>query len=137
MIEKKITYTDFNDVKRTESFWFHISKAEMSRKEFTTTGGYSNYLQRIVNEEDPAKLYKIFEEIICLSYGEKTDDGKRFIKEKDGEPLYKRLQESPAYDELIMELFDAKKAAEFVKGIFPKDLVDKVDENAVLKQIEQ
>lgn len=137
MIEKTIKYTDFNGVKREETFCFHISKAEMSRKEFTTEGGYSNYLQRIVNEKDSAKLYKIFEEMICLSYGEKTDDGKRFVKVKDGEPLYKRLQESPAYDELIMDLFDAKKAAEFVKGIFPKDLADKVDEDAIMKQIEE
>ena len=137
MIEKKIKYTDFNDVEREESFFFHISKAEMSRKEFTTEGGYSNFLQRIVDEKDSSKLYKIFEEIVCLSYGEKSDDGKRFVKERNGEPLYKKLQESPAYDVLIMELFDAKKAAEFVKGIFPKDLVDQVNEEAIMKQIEQ
>ena len=73
MIEKKIKYTDFNDVEREESFFFHISKAEMSRKEFTTEGGYSNFLQRIVDEKDSSKLYKIFEEIVCLSYGEKSE----------------------------------------------------------------
>lgn len=131
MLEKKIKYTDYNDVEREETFYFNISKAEMSRKEFTTEGGYSAFLQRIVEEKDSIQLYKIFEEIICLSYGEKSDDGKRFVKEKNGEKLYKHFQESPAYDELIMELFDAKKAAEFVAGIFPKDIVSQIDKNQI------
>lgn len=128
MIEKRIKYTDYNGVEREETFYFHISKAEMSRKEFTTEGGYSGYLQRIVDEKDSTKLYKIFEEIIELSYGEKSEDGKRFVKERNGEKLFKLFQETPAYDELIVELFDAQKAAQFVKGIFPKDVVDKIDE---------
>ena len=51
MLEKKIKYTDFNGTERTETFYFHISKAEMSRKEFTTDGGYSYYLQRIAEEK--------------------------------------------------------------------------------------
>ena len=135
MLEKKIKYTDFNGDEHEETFRFHISKAEMTRKEFTTEGGYSNYLQRIVETKDSTKLYKIFEELVCLSYGEKSDDGKRFIKERNGEPLVKAFMETPAYDELIMSLFDPKEASAFVKGIFPKDIVDQVDENKLMKQI--
>lgn len=137
MLEKKIKYTDYNDVEREETFYFNISKAEMSRKEFTTDGGYSAYLERISKEKNSTELYKIFEEIICLAYGEKSDDGKRFIKEKNGEKLYKQFQETPAYDELIMELFDAKKAAEFVTGIFPRDIVNQVNTNDIINSVSQ
>ena len=84
MLEKKIKYTDYNDVEREETFYFNISKAELSRKEFTTEGGYSKFLERISQEKNSTELYKIFEEIICLAYGEKSDDGKRFIKERNG-----------------------------------------------------
>lgn len=135
MLEKKIKYTDYNDVEREETFYFHISKADMSRKEFTTEGGYSNFLQRIVDEKDSTKLYKLFEEIIEMSYGEKSADGKRFIRERDGESLFKQFQETPAYDVLIMELFDPKKAAEFVKGIFPKDIAQQVNADEVVAKI--
>lgn len=135
MIEKRIKYEDYNGVEREETFYFHISKAEMSRKEFTTEGGYAGYLQRIVDEKDSTKLYQIFEEIIGMSYGEKSDDGKRFIKERNGEKLFKQFQETPAYDELIIELFDADKAAKFVKGIFPKDIVNQINEDELKKQI--
>ena len=137
MLEKKIKYTDYNDVEREETFYFNISKAEMSRKEFTTEGGYSKFLERISQEKNSTELYKIFEEIICLAYGEKSDDGKRFIKERNGEKLYKHFQETPAYDELIMELFDANKAAEFVKGIFPRDIVEQIDTDKIVESIEQ
>lgn len=135
MIEKVIKYEDFNGVEREEKFYFHISKAEMSRKEFTTQGGYAGYLERIVKEKDSTELYKIFEEIIGLAYGEKSDDGRRLIKERNGESLFKQFQETPAYDELIMELFDAEKAAEFMKGIFPKDVTSKIDEGEIKRQI--
>lgn len=135
MIEKRIKYEDYNGVEREETFYFHISKAEMSRKEFTTEGGYAGYLKRLVDEKDSTKLYQIFEEIIGLSYGEKSDDGKRFIKERNGESLFKQFQETPAYDELIIELFDADNAAKFVKGIFPKDIVKQIDEEELKKQM--
>lgn len=136
MIEKRIKYTDYNGVEREETFYFHITKADMTRKEFTTEGTYSAYLQRIVDEKDATKLYKIFEEILELSYGEKSDDGKRFIRERNGEKLFKQFQETLAYDELIMELFDAEKAAEFIKGIFPKDVVNKINEDELRAKLD-
>ena len=29
MLKKTITYTDYNGVRRTEDFWFNLSKAEI------------------------------------------------------------------------------------------------------------
>ena len=137
MLEKKIKYTDYNGMEREETFYFHITKAEMTRKQFTTDGGYAQYLEKIAKEKDSAKLYRIFEDIVCLAYGEKSDDGKRFVKEdENGRPLYKKFQETPAYDELIMELFDADKTAAFIKGIFPADVIKEIDENELRRQIE-
>lgn len=136
MLEKKIKYTDYNGVEREETFYFHISKAEMSRKEFTTAGGYSEYLQKIVDERDSIKLYNIFEDLLRMSFGVKSDDGKRFIKKaSDGSLLFDQFQESPAYDELIMELFNPEETAKFIKGIFPKDIVDQVDERELQQKL--
>lgn len=134
MFREKIKYTDFNDVEREEVFCFHISKAEMSRKEFTTEGGYSAYLKRIMDNKDSVELYKTFEELVGLSFGRISDDGRTFIKKENGVPLFESFKNSPAYDVLIMKLFDADYAAKFVRNIFPQDIVNqmKADE---LKQI--
>ena len=35
MLKKTITYTDYNDVERTEDFYFNITKAEAMEMEFT------------------------------------------------------------------------------------------------------
>jgi len=137
MIEKTIKYTDFNGVEREETFCFHISKAEMARREFTTEGTYTEYLKKVAKEKDSVKLYKIFEDFIALSYGVKSDDGKRFIKtDENGTPLFNKFKETPAYDELIIELFDAEKAAKFMRGVFPKDITDRVSEEDIKKAMQ-
>lgn len=134
MFREKIKYTDFNGVEREETFAFHISKADMSRMEFTTEGGYSNYLKRIMDEKDSKKLYETFEELIKLSFGRVSDDGRTFIKKENGVLLFDAFKDSPAYDELIMKLFDADYAAKFVRNIFPQDIANQIKAEE-LKQI--
>jgi hypothetical protein len=137
MFEKKIKYEDFNGLEREETFTFHISKAEMARKEMTTEGGYADYLRRIIDEKDSSKIYKIFEEFIDLSYGEKTPDGKRFVKkDADGKPLVEKFKSSAAYDEFIIWLFDFNNAIEFMKNVFPKDVTKEIKEEDLRKEIE-
>ena len=54
------------------------------------------------------------------AYGEKSADGKRFIKNDD---IRDGFAQTEAYSELFMELAtDANAAASFVNGIVPKDL---------------
>lgn len=134
MFREKIKYTDFNDVEREETYCFHISKADMSRMEFTTEGGYSAYLRKIMDEKDSVKLYETFEKLIGMSFGKVSDDGRTFIRKENGVNLFDTFKDSPAYDVLIMKLFDADYAAKFVRNIFPKDIVDQMKAED-LKQI--
>lgn len=138
MLEKKIKYEDYNGLEREETFYFHISKAEMTRMEMTTEGGYAEYLRKIIDEKNSVKLYKLFETFVDMSYGEKTPDGKRFVKtDTDGRPLVEKFKETPAYDELILSLFDFNNAIDFIKNIFPKDVVKQINDEDIKKQIEQ
>ena len=76
MFKKKITYTDYNGQERTEDFYFNLSKSELIMLESTTPGGYTAMLQRIIDSKDNTQLMKIFTDLIKMSYGVKSDDGK-------------------------------------------------------------
>jgi hypothetical protein len=115
MIKKTITYTDYSGNKREEDFYFNINKAEAMEMEFMEAGGMVNMIRRIIKENDPAKLVTIFKNIILKSYGEKSPDGKRFIKSQE---LIDAFTQTEAYSQLFMELStDADKASEFINGI--------------------
>ena len=121
MTYETITYEDYNGVTKTRKFYFHINKAELIELETTTPGGIANALEEATKAKDSVKLMKFFKEIIMLAYGEKSEDGERFIKSKE---LSEAFSQTEAYNQLFTSLVtDADKAAKFINGIFPRDLV--------------
>lgn len=119
----KITekYTDYDGNERTEDFYFNLTKAELTDMELTTEGGLSAMLNRIIAAKDTAKLISVFKDLILKSYGQKSGDGRRFIK---SEELTKEFTEVPAYSQIYLRLATNDKAAtEFVNNVIPKDLV--------------
>lgn len=125
MFKEVITYTDYNNVERTEPFYFNLTKAELMEMELGTTGGYAEMIQSIIDAKDAPSLMKICKDIIMKAYGEKSADGKRFIKiDKDGYPLVNNFIQTEAYSILFTKFAtDADFAAKFVNGIMPRDLV--------------
>lgn len=124
MLKKNIKYTDYNGVEREEEFLFNLTKAELMEMEMGTTGGLAEKIQKIIDSQDAPSIIKIFKEIILKAYGEKSADGKRFIKINDnGTPLSIGFSQTEAYSQLFMELAtDSDSAAAFVKGIIPNDI---------------
>jgi hypothetical protein len=122
VLKKTITYEDFNGETVSEDFFFHLSKAELVELEMSHEGGLSEALQRIVEAEDAKSIIKEFKNIILGSYGKKSPDGRRFIKNQE---LRDEFESSEAYSTLFMELVtDADAAAEFVNGVIPKGLAE-------------
>ncbi len=132
MYKKTIVYEDFNGVERKEDFYFNLNKAEIMQTTFGYAGDIVEFLQKIIDTKDKPKLAEMFKELILKSYGEKSDDGKRFIKTgPDGRPLSEKFEETIAFSDLYMELAtNDKAAAEFVNGIIPKDIAAKMAEEA-------
>lgn len=117
MLKKTITYTDYNGSERTEDFYFNLSKAEIMEMEMSTTGGLAEMIKKIVAAQDAPSIIKIFKKLILKAYGEKSPDGKRFIKSDD---LSASFSQTEAYSVLFMELAtDEEAAAAFVNGIVP------------------
>lgn len=124
MLKKTITYTDYNNVERTEDFYFNLTEAEIMEMEMSTTGGLAEAIQRVVAAQDAKAIIKIFKDLVLKAYGVKAADGKHFDKD---EKLVKEFEYSPAYSIIFMELAtDADAAAKFVNGIIPANMSQKV-----------
>lgn len=124
MLKKTITYTDYNGVPRTEDFYFNLSKAEVMEMEMTTAGGMTEFINRIVAAKDAPAIIQIFKDLILKAYGEKSLDGKRFVK---SEEISRAFSQTEAYSQLFMELAtDSDLAAKFVNGILPADVSQKI-----------
>lgn len=121
MLVKKITYTDYNGVERTEEFYFNLTQAELIEMDANTPGGYAEKIKMAVKNKDSKTILATFKELVLKSYGEKTEDGRRFIKRKDGEALSDAFAETAAYEALFIELATSENAAtEFMNAVLPQ-----------------
>lgn len=116
MLKKSITYVDYNGVERTEDFYFNLNKAETLGYIIGFEGGIESFIERVVQEEDVKKLWDLWSDFILMCYGEKSSDGRRFIKSKE---LSEGFKQTEAYNNLVMELVSGKGAdnAKFVNAV--------------------
>ena len=118
MIKKTINYIDYDGNERTEDFYFNLNQAEVLELEMGTSGGLTKMLEKIIAEQDNSKIMEMFKDIVLKSYGEKSPDGRRFIKNKG---LADSFSQTEAYSTLFVELAtDAEMAAAFINGIIPE-----------------
>jgi hypothetical protein len=122
VLKKTITYEDFNGETVVEDHFFHLSKAELVELELSHEGGLSVSLQKIIDSEDGKAIIAEFKNIILTSYGKRSDDGRRFIK---NQTFRDEFESSEAYSTLFMELVtDADAAVEFINGIIPAGMTE-------------
>ncbi len=124
MLKKEITYTDYDGNERTETFMFNLSKAELIELQLSEKGGLQNFIQQVVQERDTKKLSELFRSLIMKAYGQKSADGRQFIK---SEQLSKEFSETEAFSDLLVSLYtNAEGAAEFIKGLVPQSIADQL-----------
>lgn len=114
MYVTKVKYEDFDGNEREDTLYFNLTKAELARLEMNKKGGLEQNLKSIMEAKDNKEIWSLFEEIVMLSYGVKSPDGKRFMKSPE---ILSDFTESNGYSEFIFSLFDADKAAEFVNSL--------------------
>lgn len=127
MISKTITYTDFNDVEKTETFWFNFTESEFMKMEMELNGegGLMGIIKKMAATNDLSIFSRIFETLIIKSYGLRTPDG-LFIKNPE---VAQNFCASAAYNELYMELLDQNKLVDFIKGTLPKKIREQIPED--------
>ena len=133
MYKKVIKYTDYNGVEREEPFYFNLNKAELVKWEGSTVGGMRAMYDKIIAAQDKEALISLFETIIQKAYGEKSADGKRFMKSPE---ILSNFIATEAYSNLFMELAsDDKAASAFMEGIMPADLLEAVQKEAESNEV--
>lgn len=126
MLKYPIKYKDFSDRQVTEDFYFNLSTPELIEMEVDAEGGsLADFLRKIIAAESGREIIQQFKKIILTAYGERSPDGKRFVKNDD---LREGFLQSAAYPVLFMELStDSEKAANFIKGIMPPEMAAEVE----------
>ncbi len=120
MLKKTIDYEDFDGNQRTEDFYFNLTEAEITELELSMNGGLSQMLEKIIQENDQKKIIEYFKRIVLMSYGEKSLDGKHFVKSDE---IRQGFASTAAFSEIFMELAsDADAAVAFVNGVMPRKL---------------
>lgn len=128
MIKKTVTYTDFNDMERTDELHFHMTQPELIKLSVSKEGGFERYLNKIIQTNNMKEIVDTLDEVIRLSYGEKTADG-RFEKSPE---ILNKFVSSEAYNIVFMEIAqNSETAAEFINGVIPKTAKIQADGNVV------
>ena len=122
MLHEKITYTDYDGNQVEEVFDFNLNKAELMKMELSTQGGVLTMMQTLIKNRDGKTIMQTIEDMILASYGEKSADGKRFVKSKE---LSEAFKQTEAYSELYCKLCtNAEEAARFFNAVVPPEVAE-------------
>lgn len=133
MLKKIITYETYDGAVVTEPFYFNLTKTEIMELQLTekTLFGDEKVAAKIksisekksdeeILKADMKDLYDVFKDLVRVSYGVKTEDGKRIMKSEEN---YRSFLESPAYDKIMMSFFEEPQATiDFMAGLLPKEM---------------
>lgn len=130
MLKRNISYKDLNGDNQTDLVYFNLTKSELTKMEMRdsivdtkgekVTGGLKERIERVLAEGNGSKIIDLLEYVIKESYGERSEDGKKFYKDANRSHEF---MNSMAYDTLFWELAtDAGAAVDFIKKIMPDDL---------------
>lgn len=119
MLTKTFEYTDYNGNLQRETLYFNMSKAEIASMQVRMDGKFIDHLKSLVEGNKIEQLFEFFRDLVLDSYGEKSEDGKRFYKTPE---MRKDFEVSIVFSELITELMQGKEnVISFTRGILPPD----------------
>jgi hypothetical protein len=115
MFKHTVAYTDFNGTERKEDLYFHLSLPEVTRIEAEIGKPLNEYIQELTANQNMKDLLEFLEKMILNSYGQKTSDGKSFVKTKG---LRDEFEYSQAYAEVFEQLLtNTDLARKFGEGV--------------------
>ena len=103
---------------------FNLTEAEITEMELMTDGGLSDSIKKIIAAQNTPQIIETFKNLLLKSYGQKSADGRLFIKNKK---LTEEFTQTNAYSQFFMELAtDDKAAIAFINGIIPDSMRERV-----------
>ena len=129
MLKKTITYENYNGDTVTDDFYFNLTKVECMELEYSfgANNTLSNTITTLVESKDVGALIAAIKKILLMSYGVKTPDGNRFIK---NDSVREEFEQSPAFEKIYWDLVtNQDEAASFISGIVPQNVRDSLGED--------
>ena len=144
MLKETVSYEDFDGNKQIETLYFNLSKTELMEQR-DLRGRLQKALdifegeKRDLTEDEIYIFLDLIKELIRISYGVRSEDGKRFSKT---DKVFDDFRFSAAYDAYLFSLFEnPEKVTKFVQGILPKGLREEaeksISENASVTDLEK
>ena len=141
MFTMPVKFTDFNGNDREKKLYFNLNKPELIkllRERPNIQNELGELADKLGKKNAGDGVYIEFvtfiDDLIRLSYGEKTEDG-NFRK---NEAILEDFTTSNAYEALFTEFFnDPKKFDTFIENIFPADIMTEALKEQAKKQAEE
>lgn len=125
MFSKTIKYTDFDGKPQEKVFWFHLSNAKLAV--LASDSGLKVWAEEMQVLQDGPMILEKLRELIRMSCGIRSTDGQRFIQNEEAQS---ELLDSPAFDELLFEMFVGDNASKFFTALVPPEQQKQIEELA-------
>ena len=122
-----VQYQNFDGDLETEDLYFHLNIKELQEMENWDVP-LTKRIAKLTKTEDGKEAFELMRDIIEAAYGERSEDGKRFVK---NEEVLKNFTQGLAYDEVIIKFIDGSMdLAKFIEGLLPKKVFELAKKNA-------
>lgn len=108
MLHKKVTYTNYNGEAVNEDVYFNLTSVELVRLEAKYGQSIPDKIKEVTEANDYRGIIALFEDLLLTAYGVKSEDGRRFIKNKEAT---KEFEDSIAYAEIFEQVILNPEAA--------------------------
>lgn len=135
MFSRTFEYTGYDGQPHKDTWWFNLSEAELYKLELSNLGGMNGMMQKLLRESKPGEVVDLFEKLILSAVGERSVDGRKFIK---NEEIRQDFYQSKAYSDLFVELVKSgEKLAEFLRGAIPAEVAEALAKAEKEKEAEE
>ena len=108
MLHKKVNYTNYNGEVVNEDVYFNLTSVELVRLEAKYGQSIPDKIKEVTEANDYRGIISLFEDLLLTAYGVKSEDGRRFVKDKQAT---KEFGDSIAYAEIFEQIILNPEAA--------------------------
>lgn len=131
MLQREFTYKGYDGEMHTDTWLFNLTQADLLKLNMGSFGGLDDLMKRMIREDRPKELVDMFEALILSAVGEKSPDGRRFIRTQE---IRDEFYQTEAYSQLFTELVtNGEKLKAFILAIIPDEISAKILENEAME----
>lgn len=132
MHKRTIKYKDLDGNPVEDTFYFHLNKAEATVAQAMFFGANAQTFEQALERQELTVPIQAILDVILMSFGEKSADGKSFMKSVERRNWFSGTD---AFGELFEEIAsDPKELLSFLKGIMPEGVLDDVAIESIMPQ---